>query len=92
MFCYLTSWSAKRPGAGKFQPENIDPKLCTHIVYAFATLQDYKLTEATDDDPENYESVIALRDNNPDLQILLAIGGWAFGSLPSKSSPRMCSV
>ncbi|EDW31122.1 GL20757 [Drosophila persimilis] len=84
VFCYLTSWSAKRPGAGKFQPENIDPKLCTHIVYAFATLQDYKLTEATDDDPENYESVIGLRDANPDLQILLAIGGWAFGSTPFK--------
>ncbi|XP_032594794.1 probable chitinase 10 [Drosophila grimshawi] len=84
VFCYLTSWSAKRPGAGKFEPDNIDPKLCTHIVYAFATLQDYKLTEATDDDPENYESVIALRDTNPDLQILLAIGGWAFGSTPFK--------
>ncbi|XP_004524466.1 probable chitinase 10 isoform X2 [Ceratitis capitata] len=84
VFCYLTSWSAKRPGAGKFLPSNIDPKLCTHVVYAFATLKDHKLSEATDDDPENYEQVIALREENPDLQILLAIGGWAFGSKPFK--------
>ncbi|XP_036337628.1 probable chitinase 10 [Rhagoletis pomonella] len=84
VFCYLTSWSAKRPGAGKFLPSNIDPKLCTHVVYAFATLKDHKLSEATDDDPENYEQVIALREENPDLQVLLAIGGWAFGSKPFK--------
>lgn len=84
VFCYLTSWSAKRPGAGKFDPSNVDPMLCTHIVYAFATLKDYQLSEGTDDDPENYEKVIALREKNPDLQILLAIGGWAFGSTPFK--------
>uniref|UniRef100_A0A0K8WKW5 Putative chitinase 3 n=1 Tax=Bactrocera latifrons TaxID=174628 RepID=A0A0K8WKW5_BACLA len=84
VFCYLTSWSAKRPGAGKFLPSNVDPKLCTHVVYAFATLKDHKLSEATDDDPENYEQVIALREENPDIQILLAIGGWAFGSKPFK--------
>lgn len=84
VFCYLTSWSSKRPGAGKFDPKNVDPKLCTHIVYAFATLKDHKLSEASEDDPENYENVIALREANPDLQILLAIGGWAFGSTPFK--------
>ncbi|XP_059216028.1 probable chitinase 10 [Stomoxys calcitrans] len=84
VFCYLTSWSSKRPGAGKFEPSNIEPKLCTHIVYAFATLKDHKLAENSDEDPDNYEEIIALRDSNPDLQILLAIGGWAFGSTPFK--------
>lgn len=84
IFCYLTSWSAKRPGAGKFEPNNVDARLCTHLVYAFATLKDHKLTESSDDDPENYEKVLALREKNPDLQILLAIGGWAFGSTPFK--------
>lgn len=84
VFCYLTSWSAKRPGAGKFEPSDIDPKLCTHLVYAFATLKDHKLTEANDDDPENYDKLVEIRNNNPDIQILLAIGGWAFGSTPFK--------
>lgn len=31
-----------------------------------------------------YERVIALREKNPELRVLLAIGGWAFGSTPFK--------
>lgn len=69
VFCYLTSWSAKRPGVGKFEPKNIDASLCTHIVYAFATLKDHILTEANDDDPENYDKLIELREKNPDIQV-----------------------
>lgn len=84
VFCYLTSWSAKRPGAGKFEPKDVDAKLCTHVVYAFATLKDHKLSEANDTDPEMYDEVLALREVNPELQVLLAIGGWAFGSTPFK--------
>lgn len=84
VFCYLTSWSAKRPGAGKFDPSNVDAKMCTHLVYAFATLKDHKLSEASDNDPDMYDKVIALRESNPDLQVLLAIGGWTFGSTPFK--------
>jgi chitinase len=34
--CYLTNWSQYRPSGGTFFPENVDPNLCTHIVYAFA--------------------------------------------------------
>jgi chitinase len=30
--------SAYRPGNGKFLVENIDPMLCTHIIYAYAGL------------------------------------------------------
>jgi chitinase len=84
IFCYMTNWSVKRPGSGKFEPKDVDAKLCTHLVYAYATLKDYKLSEANDDDPDMYDEVIALREKNPDLQVLLAIGGWAFGSTPFK--------
>lgn len=69
VFCYLTSWSSKRPGIGKFEPQNIDASLCTHVVYAFATLKDHILTEANDDDPENYIKLIELRNKNPELQV-----------------------
>ncbi|KAF7286452.1 chitinase 7 [Rhynchophorus ferrugineus] len=84
VFCYVTSWSQKRPGAGKFTPEDINAALCTHIIYAFATLEDHKLTEGNEKDPEMYDRIIALREKNPDLKVLLAIGGWAFGSTPFK--------
>lgn len=69
MLCYMTKWSQKRPSAGRFNPEDIDAKLCTHIVYAFATLKDHKLAEADDKDVDLYERVIALRDKNPDLKV-----------------------
>ena len=36
--CYFSSWSVYRPNGGSFLIENIDPTLCTHIVYAFAGL------------------------------------------------------
>ena len=38
MVCYFTNWAMYRPGIGKYTPENINPDLCTHIVYGFATL------------------------------------------------------
>ena len=69
VFCYMTSWSQKRPGAGKFAPEDIDASLCTHVIYAFATLKNHKLTEADDKDGEMYERVVKLREKNPNLKV-----------------------
>jgi GH18 family chitinase len=39
--CYFTNWAWYRPGIGKYLPETIDERLCTHIVYGFAVL-DYE--------------------------------------------------
>ena len=42
--CYFTNWAWYRPGIGKYRPEDIDPTLCTHIIYGFAVLDSNKLT------------------------------------------------
>lgn len=36
--CYFTNWSFYRKHEGKFVPEHIDQRLCSHVVYAFASL------------------------------------------------------
>lgn len=43
------NWAWYRPGSGKMLPEDIDPSLCTHIMYGFATLdQDTLLLKTYD--------------------------------------------
>lgn len=41
VICYFTNWAWYRTGTGKYLPENIDPNLCTHVIYGFAVL-DYE--------------------------------------------------
>ena len=36
--CYYTNWSQYRHGEGKFLPSDIDPTLCTHLIFAFGKL------------------------------------------------------
>ncbi|XP_013788216.1 probable chitinase 10 [Limulus polyphemus] len=79
--CYFTNWAWYRAVGGRFLPEDIDPTLCTHINYAFATLDSTSLTLKPFDswaDIENnfYERVVALKNRNPRLRVLLALGGW----------------
>ncbi|XP_025836304.1 probable chitinase 10 [Agrilus planipennis] len=75
--CYITSWSFYRKSDGKFVPENIDPKLCTHVVYAFAILDSKNLTitefdSNADLDNNLYRRVTSIRG----VTSLLGIGGW----------------
>lgn len=34
----------KRPGGGSMTPEDIDPCLCTHVIYAFSEMDNNQLT------------------------------------------------
>ncbi|XP_035213611.1 chitinase-3-like protein 1 [Stegodyphus dumicola] len=86
--CYLGSWANYRNGEGKFLIEDIDPFLCTHLIYGFAKLSYDNKIAAYDpylDLKENwglgaYQRFNELKAKNPNLKTLLAIGGWNEGS------------
>lgn len=89
LLCYYGTWAVYRPGNGKFDVENIDPHVCTHIVYSFAGLgpdNRIKVLDAWNDLPDNWGKnafgrFVGLKKRNPNLKALLAIGGWNEGSL-----------
>lgn len=56
----------------------VDARRLTHIYYAFADVQDEELVLRREDDPENLRKLTALRSINPDLKVLLSVGGWSW--------------
>ncbi|XP_013385002.1 chitinase-3-like protein 1 [Lingula anatina] len=91
MLCYFTNWSVYRPGIDWFSPDNIDPLLCTHIIYAFANIDYMALTikpsDAFADLDTNggkgfFSKITTMARNHGHLKALLAIGGWNAGSHP----------
>lgn len=77
-FIITCVFSQYRKGSAKFLPENIDPFLCTHIIYAFAYIDEIELKIKTIEanDLEMYKRVNRLKMINPKLKTMLAIGGW----------------
>lgn len=80
--CYYTNWAQYRPKPGSFFPEDIDPRLCTHIIFAFGKINDQSELEAfewndesTEWAPGMYKRTIDLKKKNKDLKILIAVGG-----------------
>ncbi|CAG5080888.1 Oidioi.mRNA.OKI2018_I69.PAR.g9729.t1.cds [Oikopleura dioica] len=88
--CYYTNWSQYRPGSGKFLPEDIDPNLCTHLVFSFAkmcnsaagwTLCPYEWNDMDETWADGlYTRMRNLKNQNSSLKVLLAVGGWNHGS------------
>ncbi|XP_033743581.1 LOW QUALITY PROTEIN: chitotriosidase-1-like [Pecten maximus] len=74
--CYHTNWSQYRPGLGKFMPADIDPSLCTHLIYSFAQITNNQLATYEWNDEQLYQEFNALKQQNPSLKTLLAVGGW----------------
>lgn len=65
---YVTSWSRVMP----------NPFVMTHINYAFGHVND-TFDGVKIDNPERLKELLRLRRVNPDLKIMLSVGGWGSG-------------
>lgn len=83
---YFTNWAQFRPTGTEFLPEDINPRLCTHVIYAFAKIENFTLVNTEPNDvgidngPGLYERIMVLKLINPSLRIMLGVGGWAHGT------------
>lgn len=73
-----------RAGSAKFTPQNINPYLCTHLIYAFGGFtKDGALKpfdKYQDIDKGGYAKFTGLKTYNKHLKTMIAVGGWNEGS------------
>ena len=81
--CYYTNWSQYRQANAKFFPEDLDPSLCTHLIFAFAKIVEVNdewslgTTEWNDIGDQwtqgggLYARLNRLKDSHPELKVSL---------------------
>lgn len=86
--CYFGSWTVYRPGNGKIQIEDLNPKLCTHMIYSFIGINtdgSVRVMDAWADLPDGggkdgFGNFVRLSNRNGAIP-MIAIGGWNEGSV-----------
>lgn len=71
---YIAGWKG-------VDPEKIEADKLTHINYAFANVIDGVVIEGEGraaQDKDNLAKLMSLKSKNPDLKILISIGGWTW--------------
>ena len=79
--CYFSNWAGLRDGDGQYLPEHLDASLCSHVVYAFAKLDEVSLVPVpsgpkSDLDSGYYQRLVT-RVQKAGSRPLLSLGGWA---------------
>ncbi|KAM3617867.1 uncharacterized protein V6R79_012174 [Siganus canaliculatus] len=79
LVCYYNSLAVNRPQHGQLTVPEIDPFKCTHLIYAFADINDqHELVPKHAADIQRYHDFNQLKVRNPLLKTLLAVGGVKF--------------
>ncbi|XP_076164556.1 chitotriosidase-1-like [Ptiloglossa arizonensis] len=81
--CYFGNWAGERPGLGAIHVSDINPRLCTHLIYAYVGLDyqgDIKILNpwtdlAEDGGRAGYEKFNSLRRWSPGIKTLISLGG-----------------
>jgi len=92
--CYVASWAFYRKPSeeASYDIGNIEPGLCTHLIYSFAKLNPESFRMEPFDswlDLKNekqggghdwYRRFVGFKKSYPHLKVLLAVGGWEEGA------------
>ncbi|KAK7425112.1 hypothetical protein QQX98_000026 [Neonectria punicea] len=79
---YYEGWNYQRP-CGNMEPEEIPLGYYTHINFAFALIDPdtYRLSPMDEGTASRYGRVSALKQEQDDLEVWIAVGGWAMNDL-----------
>ncbi|XP_055379611.1 chitinase-3-like protein 1 [Condylostylus longicornis] len=81
---YYGSWATYRNGNGQVKIDNINPSLYTHIIYSFIGADVEGNVQVLDQNNDitngGLRNFINLKMKNPEVKLLVAMGGWNEGS------------
>lgn len=75
---YVTSWTDVIP----------DPTVMTHINYAFGHVND-TFDGVRIDNPDRLADLVSLKKDNPELNVMLSVGGWGSGRFSEMASDSL---
>ncbi|XP_074498622.1 chitinase-3-like protein 1 [Sebastes fasciatus] len=79
LVCHFNLDAKNRAHYGRFTVSDINPNLCTHLIFGSADINNLKhLAYNHQNEEEHYWSCNALKTRNPKLKTLLAVGGSTF--------------
>ena len=74
--CYFRSWSQYGRGEARFLPEDVNPKYCDVLKYAFlkVNFRTFQLQLGDDNDVDLLRRLVKLKEKDKHFKVVIAVG------------------